>query len=160
MSLTYPSYILWVWCYFSLHDGTYERVEGMLKLFDIIYAKMSYPRRYVGIYEYASRLVYQIIKIEVRRKAKTSPFFPTLLWTYSILLLSWLFLFPMSVFCFDVCRCSLLDGSVFAPFESGKYVSFETCAKIYKKSILIRTDQCELNLIVSTIKCIKNYVAR
>ena len=158
MSLTYPSYILWVWCYFSLHDGTYERVEGMLKLFDIIYAKMSYPRRYVGIYEYASRWVYQIIKIEVRRKAKTSPIFPTLLWTYSILLLSWLFLFPMSVLMYAALPYLM---ALFSPLlKVEKYVSFETCAKIYKKSILIRTDQCELNLIVSTIKCIMNYVAR
>ena len=51
--------------------------------------------------------------------------------------------------------------ALFSPLlKVEKYVSFETCAKIYKKSILIRTDQCELNLIVSTIKCIKNYVAR
>ena len=142
MSLTYPSYILWVWCYFSLHDGTYERVEGMLKLFDIIYAKMSYPRRYVEIYEYASRLVYQIIKIEVRRKAKTSPIFPTLLWTYSILLLSWLFLFPMSVLMYAALPYLM---ALFSPLlKVEKYVSFETCAKIYKKSILIRTDQCSM----------------
>lgn len=46
--------------------------------------------------------------------------------------------------------------ALFSPLlKVEKYVSFETCAKIYKKGILIRTDQCELNLIVSTTKCIK-----
>ena len=49
-----------------------------LKIFGIIYAKMSYPGRYIGKYAYTSRLVYQIIKIEVHRKAITSPFLPTL----------------------------------------------------------------------------------
>ena len=46
------------------------------------------------------------------------------------------------------------------PLRVEKYVSVETCAKIYMKSILIRPDQCELNLIISTVKYTKNNLRR
>ena len=50
---------------------------------------------------------------------------------------------------------------LFSPlFKVEKYVSVETCANIYMKSILISADQCELNLIVSTIKYIKKHHRR
>lgn len=124
------------------------------------FIKLSFGniRKYEYTYVSVGEEVYQLWEIEVRRKDNIQLSF-----------LSYEMPRRFIPFFFSnagvnlVGRFPLLDSSVFAPFQSGKIMSarqVETYANIYMKSILLPIDQCNFNIILSFVKCIKKDVAK